>query len=91
MSRKHPKVITDFLKTPRAKDDLRIALDVLREFKSNESTLEWAMINFSAWAKLEQFEEFLAHLVESKPLAEDTLEYIKQVESGNVMPLDLGE
>lgn len=70
--------ITDFLKTDRTKDGLATALAVLREFKSHESGREWLMIPFVAWAKLEQLEEFLAHLVEGKPLAEDTLRFIDE-------------
>lgn len=69
--------ITDFLKTVRSKDELQAALEVLREFKACESEEEWAYIPFAAWAKLEQLEEFLAHLVEGAPLATDTLAYIK--------------
>lgn len=83
MSDEQPNAITNFLKTPRAKEDLRIALDVLREFKSHESEAEWASIMFAAWAKFEQLEEFLAHLVEGEPLEDDTLEYMKQVETHN--------
>ena len=66
-------MITDFLKTTRTKDELKTALDILREFKSNESTEEWASIMFSSWVKLEQLEEFLAHLVDGAPLEEDTI------------------
>jgi len=33
------------------------------------------MITFSAWAKLEQLEEFLAFLVDDGKLKPDTLEY----------------
>ncbi len=64
--------------TKRKKRDLRTALEVLREFKGCESQDEWLGIPFAAWAKLEQFEEFLAHLVEHQPLAPDTVEYIAQ-------------
>lgn len=71
-------MITDFLKTNRSKDELRIALEVVREFKECESGQEWAMISFAAWAKLEQLEEYLAHLVEGAPLKKDTIAYIKE-------------
>lgn len=71
-------MITDFLKTTRSKDELKHALEVLREFKVGESDAEWISIPFAAWAKLEQLEEFLAHLVEGAPLAEDTVEYMKR-------------
>lgn len=70
-------MIVNFLKTTRSKDELKHALEVLREFKSCESAEEWAMIPFAAWAKLEQLEEFLAHLVEGEPLADDTLACIE--------------
>jgi hypothetical protein len=69
-------MITDFLKTPRSKDELATALAVLRDFKSCESTEEYLAILFVAWSKLEQLEEFLAHLVEGEPLKADTLEYM---------------
>jgi len=71
-------MITDFLKQPHDPADLAAALKVLRAFKANESTEEWLAIRFMAWAKLEQLEEFLAHLVEGKPLEEDTVAYMKQ-------------
>lgn len=71
-------MITDFLKTTRTKDELKAALDVLREFKSNESTEEWASIMFASWAKLEQLEAFLAHLVDGAPLEEDTIAYMNR-------------
>lgn len=73
-------MITDFLKTLRSRAELETALAVLREFKANESEEEWLGIWFSAWVKLEQLQEFLEHLVEGKPLADDTLEYMKQGE-----------
>ena len=69
--------ITDFLKTKQSVEDLKTALDIIREFKSNESTDEWASIPFAAWAKLEQLEEFLAHLVEGRPLRSDTIRYME--------------
>jgi hypothetical protein len=85
-------VITDFLKTTRSKDELKHALEVLREFKECESTEEWAMISFAAWAKLEQLEEFLSHLVEGAPLADDTVEYMKrpnaELNGGCLQPSD---
>lgn len=71
-------MITDFLKTDRNKTELKHALEVLREFKNCESQDEWLEIMFEAWAKLEQLEEFLAHLVEDAPLANDTVEYMKR-------------
>ena len=69
-------MITDFLKTQRSKEELVAALAVLREFKNCESQEEWLEIPFMAWTKLEQLEEFIAHLVEGTPLGEDTVAYI---------------
>lgn len=71
--------ITDFLKTSRSPADLRTALDVLLEFKSGEDADEFSEIPFSAWAKLEQLQEFLEHLVEGKPLKQDTVYYIESL------------
>jgi hypothetical protein len=67
--------ITDFLQTKRSLEELRIALEVLREFKACESQEEWLAIPFFAWTKFEQYEEFLAHLVEDTPLKNDTIAY----------------
>lgn len=69
-------MITDFLKTKRSKDELRAALETLREFKGHESADEWAACPFIAWVKLEQMEEFLAHLVEGAELKDDTKEVL---------------
>lgn len=71
-------MITNFLKTKRSKEELSLALKILREFKECESQEEWMSINFVAWVRLEQFEEFLTHLVDGVPLAEDTVNYIKR-------------
>jgi len=70
-------MIIDFLQTKRSKDDLRITLEVLREFKSCESMKEWVSIPFAAWAKVEQLQEYLEHLVDGKDLESDTLDYIE--------------
>ena len=69
------KKITDFLDTQRSAEQLTVAVAVVREFKECESPEEWASIPFAAWAKMEQLEEFLAHLVENAPLQEDTVAY----------------
>lgn len=69
------------MKTKTSKKDLKIALKVLREFKKCENTEEWFYITFQAWTKLEQLEEFLDHLVNKKPLKEDTLEYLEEIEA----------
>jgi hypothetical protein len=73
-------MITDFLKTTRPKEELSTALAVLREFKEGESVEEYVAIMFVNWTKLEQLEEFLAHLVEGAPLMDDTLAYIEYCE-----------
>lgn len=70
--------ITDFLDTKTSREELAIALKVLREFKSNENAEEWMFVSFKAWEKLEQLEEYLAFLVEGKPLAADTIAYMKK-------------
>jgi hypothetical protein len=70
-------MITDFLNTKHSKEDLKVTLSVIKEFKSCESDMEWLHIDFAAWAKLEQLEEFLEHLVNEKPLAADTIQYLK--------------
>lgn len=70
-------MITDFLKLDIPADDLVTTLRVLRQFKEGESTGEWAHIPFMAWIKLEQFEEFLAHRAEGKPLAADTIRFME--------------
>ena len=72
--------ITDFLKTERSKEELKTTLDVLHEFKRCESMEEYVGVPFSAWAKLEQLEEFLAHKVTGADLKEDTIAYIKLVD-----------
>lgn len=73
--------ITDFLKTTTDKEKLKTTLEVLLEFKSHESQTEWLSIPFSAWAKFEQLQEFLNHLVDGKELDKDTVEYIKHLRS----------
>lgn len=78
-------VITDFLKTAKDKSELRVALDVLREFKGCESREERAFTPGLAWSKLEQMEEFLAHLVDGAPLAYDTLSHIAAANGQQVL------
>lgn len=68
-------MITDFLDTNTSKPDLATALTVLKEFKDCESNGEYIATPFIAWAKLEQLEEFLEHLVNGADLAPDTIEY----------------
>jgi hypothetical protein len=69
-------VITDFLKTITPKEDLRTTLKVIQRFKACESREEWMGITFGAWAKLEQLEEYIEHLVNGKDLQPDTIEYM---------------
>ena len=71
-------MITDFLKTKRSIDELKVALDVLHDFKKCESSKEYLGTWFSAWAKLEQLQEFLEHLVNGEQLQADTIAYIQQ-------------
>lgn len=71
-------MITDFIALDLSDDELAHTLKVLRAFKGCESREEWLGIPFMSWAKLEQFKEFLEHRVEGKPLAADTLAYIKR-------------
>jgi len=68
-----PGGILDFLSLPLSREEMEVALRVLRAFKACESTTEWFHISFAAWAKLEQLEEFLAHRVEEAPLKADTI------------------
>ena len=72
-------MIVDFLKTNRSPEDLRTALAVLREFKGAHSRLERFAPSFVVWVKLDQFEEFLDHLVTGASLRPDTLENIETV------------
>jgi flagellar motor switch protein FliG len=69
-------MITDFIALDISKKDAATALTVLRQFEACESTEEWLMTPFSAWAKLKQMEEFLDHMVNNTPLKDDTLRYI---------------
>ncbi len=69
-------MIIDFLKTASSKEKLTHALEILREFRDCESDSEYIFTMFVAWAKLEQLEEFLTHLVSGDPLKEDTVQAI---------------
>jgi len=79
-------MITDFLKTKRPKLHLKIALDILKDFKECESKQEWLVIPFEAWCKLEQLEEYLEHLVHGKELEDDTKRYIKKGQDNPEVP-----
>jgi hypothetical protein len=70
--------VVDFLKTMRSKDDLRVTLEIIEEFKGCENFEEWGRIPFVAWEKLEQLEEYLKHLVNGTELEEDTLRELKK-------------
>ena len=74
-------MLIDFLKTQRSKAELQTALTILREFKACESTEEWVCTMFAVWIKLEELEEYLAHLVEDAELHEDTKRMIAKVSS----------
>lgn len=71
------KGIISFLETNRPKKELKLALEVIREFKDYESRHEWLHIPFVAWTKLEQLEEFLKFLTGEGELKKDTLEQVK--------------
>ena len=71
-------MITDFISKDIPRENLKTALDVVHAFRECESTEEWMFIPFEAWAKLEQLEEFLEHMVNGKPLKDDTIEYMKE-------------
>lgn len=73
--------IIDFLKTERSPDELRAALAVVREFKECESNEEWLMVPFVAWTKLDQLEEYLAHLVEGAELQDDTKSILAEAQA----------
>ena len=68
--------VIQFLEMEHDKEKLAHALEVIRTFKNLESMMEWLGVPFSAWAKLEQLEEFLEHLVEGKELKEDSQEVL---------------
>ena len=74
-------MIVDFLKTNRSPEELRAALEVLREFKGAHSRFEGFAPSFVVWVKLDQFEELLDHLVTGAPLRPDTLESVEAVEA----------
>lgn len=72
-------MLINFLKTERSKEDLAVALAVLREFKSMESTTEYLATPFSAWMRLEQLEEYLDHLANGADLEADTLAELERI------------
>ena len=71
--------LINFLKTKTSKTKLKHALEVLKEFKHNESKEEWLFCPFMAWAKLEQLEEYLEFFVNKKKLEKDTLKVLNSI------------
>ena len=61
-------MLYDFLRTTMDKDKLSAALEVIKEFKSNEDPIEFWFNPLLTWEKLERLEEFLDHLVNNVPL-----------------------
>ena len=57
-------MLIDFLKTTRTKEELSLALDILKEFKNNESQNEWLNFPFESWARLEQLEDYIKILTD---------------------------
>jgi len=51
--------LIEFLDTTRSKDELKIALSVIEEFKGKESEVEWASFSFESWQRLEQLQDYL--------------------------------
>ena len=71
-------MLIDFLNTKRSREELEVALNVIREFKGNEGSDEWLYCPGVVWAKLEQLEEYLDHLANGTPLEPDTLEQLEK-------------
>jgi hypothetical protein len=57
-------MLQDFLNTKTPKENLKIALEVIDEFKQNESAEEWLNDSFSTWQRLEELEEYLKKLTQ---------------------------
>ncbi len=51
--------LLDFLKTKRTIEELKLCLDILKEFKSCESYSEFCFSSFESWQRFEQFEDYL--------------------------------
>ena len=64
-------MLSKFINTKRDKSELATALAVIREFKDNEDTDEWANNPFITWQKLEQLEGYLSHLVDGNKLEDE--------------------
>lgn len=76
--------LIDFLSTTRSKAELKAAYDALMDFKACEGAAERLHVPYDCWIKLEQFEEYLNHLVNGAPLQEDTAKAMDQ--AGIVLP-----
>ena len=56
-------MLIDFLTTKTNKKKLKIALDVLGEFKPCESSLECEKVNHAAWSRMDTFKAYLEFLI----------------------------
>lgn len=57
----------DFLKTVTSKDKLKVALEVIMEYKACEDQTEYLNNSFECWMKLEELQEHLEKLTDSTP------------------------
>lgn len=71
---KNKNGLLEFLKTKRTKEELKLCLDILKEFKGCENEMEWLVCSFESWIKLEQFEDYLRLLTntETEEVNDDT-------------------
>ena len=79
-------MLLEFLKTKRTKDELKLVLDILKEFKNNESEKEFIYCSCESWIKLEQFEDYLRLLTDTEvEKVEDSRakEYMKTLVKSN--------
>jgi hypothetical protein len=67
--------VIDFLTIDRPREELKIALDVLNDFRECHNGEEWFLGFSMTWQKLEQYLEFLEHMVNGQELEDDTVEY----------------
>ena len=76
------KGLVTFLNTDRNKGELKIALDVIQEFRSKESLEEWGLCPFDCWVKLEQLEDYLKLLTRTDVDSVDdnkAIQYFKEI------------
>lgn len=59
--------LNDFLKTARTKEDLKLCLDIINEFKNCETKEEWLFQSFESWQKLELLVTYLEGLTNPSP------------------------